>query len=205
MSNVLSFTDALQRRKDVERVSKLSAAGLDQTGLTIASLAANCAFGSPDPLSVPTLDEASQMGLDNLRFLSVTTHETDDETWVITFLNDQLPVVHYLLTDGSYTHDWHEVDAEGVALAEDEYAPRTVTETLAKWLREMGRGDRLSNYGFFAMQFLHIAAASKLSPLHLQYFTETGMVGLILYDRLRDADVAVIANLNNWWPVEQDG
>lgn len=204
MSNVVSFADALQRRKDAERLANLTDAGLDQTGLTIATLAANCAFSSTDPLYVPSLDEASNMGVGALRYLGVTTHESEDETWVITFLSDQLPVIHYLLTDGNYTHDWHEVDAVSVPLDTDEYAPRTVSEKLVGWLRDLNRGETLSNYGFFAMQFMHIAAASKLSPLNLQYFPETGMVGLILYDNLRDADVAVIANLNNWWPVVKD-
>lgn len=201
MSNILSFADALKKREDSQRLTTLEEAGLDRTTLTIATLAANCAFNNRSDL--PTLEEASSMGFDTLKYLSITTHANEEDTQVVTFLYDQVPVLHYLSADGNFTDDWHEAGSIGVSLADDEHAPETVMTHLLGWTRELDT-NRVSNYGFFALMFFHIAAASKLSPIHLQYFPENKMVGMVLYDRLRDTDVALIANLKNWLPQPED-
>lgn len=193
MSNVLSFASALQKRSDEKRLTALRDAGMHKQAISIATLAANSAFTE----SAVSLEEAAEMGFEALKYLTITTSETADETWVVSFLSDQLPVLHYLITDSTFTHDWHEVESVGVSLADDEHAPQTVRDKLYDWVESHGYRE-VSNYGFFALQFFYLAAASELNPLHLQYFPKTGYVGLVLYDRLRNADVALIANIHNW-------
>lgn len=201
MSNVVSIADAMKRRDDRRRLTRLREAGLGDKDMAILTIAANRSFRTEEVL--PTFTEAAHMGFDRLEYLNFATTDMDDGDLTISVLYGQNPVLHYFISGGNLTNDWHEVSSLGLELAPTEESLEAAMQKIYGWLREADIHE-LSLYGFFALDCIYVAMQSHLTPMHLQYFPETRRLGLVLFDPTRGSDVALIAMVDSWKPTEGD-
>ncbi|WJJ55090.1 hypothetical protein [Xanthomonas phage RTH11] len=191
----------MKRRDDRVRLTRMREVGLGDKDMAIMTIAANRSFRNE--LEPPTIAEASHMGFERLQYLGFARTEMEDGDLTITVLYDQTPVLHYFISGGNLTNDWHEVSSVGLELSATDESLEAAMSKIYGWLREAGV-DELSLYGFFALDCLYVAMQSHMTPMHLQYFPESHRLGLVLYDPLRGSDVALIAMIDTWRPTEGD-